>query len=57
MLRVYIWVKCRSEIKVDYKLLNNKKRVEIVLKDLCARLCAEITHFSTSKLRERLSQK
>ena len=32
MLKVYVWIKCRSEIKVNYKLLNDKKRVKIVSK-------------------------
>ena len=57
ILRIYIWIKCRSKTKINYKLLNDKKRIKIVLKDFYARLCAKITRFSTSKLRRRLLQK
>ena len=45
ILKIYIWVKCRSKIKIDCKLLNDKKKVEIVLKSFCARLCVKIIRF------------
>ena len=39
-------MKCRSRIRVNCKLLNDKKRIKIVSKNSYARLYAEIIHFS-----------